>query len=127
MAKRFKQAVPRLTVPRRQGGRIVTGTTTPGATPAPAAVEYTEQRLKRETGILVSIDGQPAGWIFRCRRDGSYDFTLTDLGQDTPEIESRFMTTARYAGRDFRVYRRGLDTVGTLDLLKERIERLVHR
>lgn len=105
----------------------MTGTTTPRATPAPGAVEYTEQRLKRETGILVSIDGQPAGWIFRDNRDGSYDFNLTDPGQDTPKIRDCFMTTVRYGGRDFRVYRRGLDTVGTLDVLKDRIEDLVNR
>ncbi|MDE0660314.1 MAG: hypothetical protein OXI79_11760 [Gammaproteobacteria bacterium] len=92
-----------------------------------ATVEYRAQPLKRECGILVSINGQPAGWIFRNGRDGTFDFTLTDLAQETPEIEDRFMTTARYAGHDYRVYRRGLDTVGTLDVLKERIECLVQR
>ena len=101
-------------------------TTTAGAA-APATVEYREQQLVRERGILVSIGGQPAGWIFQNGRDGSYDFTLTDLGEATPKIRSRFMTTARYAGRDFRVYRKGLDTVGSLDVLKERIEDLVSR
>lgn len=95
--------------------------------PAPAKVEYREQRLVREIGILVEIDGQPAGWIFQNGRDATFDFTLTDVGQDTPAIKRRFMTKARYGGRDFTVYRRGLDTVGSLDVLKERIEDLAGR
>ena len=105
-----------MTVQTRESGAV-----------ACAKVEYGEQLLKRERGILVSIDGQPAGWIFRNHRDGSYDFTLTDLANDTEALRDRFLTTKRYNGRDYRVYRRGLDTVGTLDVLKERIECLVQR
>ncbi len=99
--------------------------TTAGA-PAPARVEYREQRLVTETGILVEIDGQPAGWIFQNGRTGCHDFTLTDLGMDTPEVEEAFRETKKLAGREFRVYRRGLDSV-PLASLKERIEDLAGR
>ena len=105
----------------------MSATTTAGA-PAPARrIAFERHPLKPEHGTLVRINGQPAGRIFRNGRDGSYDFTLTDLGEATSRIRNRFTTTARYAGRDFRVYRRGLDTVGSLDVLKERIEDLVNR
>ena len=103
----------------------MTTTTTAGAA-APAKVTYREQKLVNETGILVSIDGRPAGWIFRNGRTGGYDFILTSLGERTTDIESAFRKDLTYPGGVCRVYRRGLDDV-TLDVLKERIEGLVNR
>lgn len=93
---------------------------------AKVAVTYREQQLVTERGILVSIGGQPAGWIFRNGRTGGYDFNLTDLGERTTDIESAFRKDLTYPGGVCRVYRRGLDNV-RLDVLKERIEELASR
>lgn len=103
----------------------MTTTTTAGAA-APAKVTYREQKLVHETGILVSIEEMPIGWIFRNGRTGCYDFHLTDLGERTTDIESAFREDFVWVGGVSRAYKRGLDNVA-LDVLKERIERLVNR
>lgn len=94
---------------------------------APAKVTYREQKLVNETGILVSIEEMPIGWIFRNDRTGCYDFHLTDLGERTTDIESAFREDLVAQGDVWRVYRAGVTNVASLDVLKERIERLVNR
>ena len=91
--------------------------------PAKVVVTYRKQKLVHETGILVSIEGRPAGWIFKNDRTGTYDFTLTDLGETTTDIESAFREDFVWPGGVRRAYKRGLDNVA-LDVLKERIEEL---
>ena len=96
------------------------------AAPAKVAVTYREQQLVTVRGILVGINGRPVGWIFRNDRTGGYDFSLTNLGEDTTDIESAFRKDLTYPAGVCRVYRRGLDNV-PLDVLKERIEEVVNR
>lgn len=95
--------------------------------PAPARVEYSEHSFIMETGLLVTIDGHPAGWIWKNDRTGHYDFTLTDLGELTTDIESAYREDYVNHGDVWRVYRRGLVNVAALDVLKERIEELASR
>ena len=98
------------------------------AAPERPRLRFEDKVLDKEQGIfgtLVWIDGTAAGWIFEDRRDGSFDVTLTRLGEADRDIRSCFRTTVRYGGRDFEVYRSGLDTVGRLEILKRRIRELV--
>lgn len=92
-----------------------------------AQVEYSEHRLGFETGMLVTINGRPAGWIFKNGRTGTCDFTLTDLGEATTDIESAYREDCVYAGDVYRVYKQGLSNVAALDVLKARIEELANR
>lgn len=81
-----------------------------------------KSKLFNRPFTLVWVDGTPAGWIVRDRRHGAFDFTLTRLGDADDDIVSCFKDRDHDGGQ---WYKRGLDNVPTLDVLKHRIRELV--
>ena len=113
-------------VPRVHGVPKVSATGGGGRIPRASQAPLRGQGDKEQGifGTLVWIDGTAAGWIFEDRRDGSFDVTLTRLGegQGHPQLLPHHGALRRPG---LRVYRSGLDTVGRLEILKRRIRELV--
>ena len=71
------------------------------AAPERPRLRFEDKVLDEEQGIfgtLVWIDGTAAGWIFEDRRDGSFDVTLTRLGEADKDIRSCFTRHMRKGG-----------------------------
>ena len=97
----------------------------PPSAPGSASRTRCSTRSRTSSGRSFGSTARRQDGIFEDRRDGSFDVTLTRLGEADKDIRSCFRTTVRYGGREFEVYRSGLDTVGRLEILKRRIRELV--